>query len=281
MSFSEQAEQFECGGESLVGIAALPTKPNPVGLVTLVGGPQYRVGSHRQFTLLCRRVASAGYPAFRFDYRGMGDSSGAYLDFEHVDAEVHAAISRLQAIAPHTRRVVLWGLCTAASTAMMYAANDPRVAGLVLLNPWVRDEVTSARTQVKHYYTARIAQREFWEKIAKGRFDYRHSLGSLTRSLMDSFRTIGGAGNSGDVPFQTRMAHGLRAFPGRSLLLLSGDDLVAKEFLECISSRPEWHGVLQSPRITRRDFPEADHTFSTSVWRNAVEDATIDWLAAV
>ena len=39
-------------------------------MVIVVGGPQYRAGSHRQFTLLARHIAAAGYPVLRFDARG-------------------------------------------------------------------------------------------------------------------------------------------------------------------------------------------------------------------
>ena len=42
------------------------------GMLIVVGGPQYRAGSHRQFTLLARDVAATGVPTMRFDYRGMG-----------------------------------------------------------------------------------------------------------------------------------------------------------------------------------------------------------------
>ena len=163
----------------------------------------------------------------------------------------------------------------------MYAPSDSRVAGLVLVNPWVRDEVTIAKTQMKHYYTARLAQREFWAKVATGQIDYRCSAVSLARNLRDSLRGLAGNNEGTQVPFQIRMARAMRTFQKRSLLLLSGNDLTAKEFIEYSSSHPEWRGVLDSPRITRRDFPEADHTFSTAAWRTAVEDATIDWLATL
>lgn len=282
MRIVESADNFACEGASLIGIATLPEQTcGSVGLVVLVGGPQYRVGSHRQFALLCRCAASAGYPALRFDYRGMGDSSGEYKTFEQLDADVDAAITRLQALAPSVRRVVLWGLCTAASTAMMYAPTDARVAGLVLVNPWVRDDVTIARTQMKHYYVRRLATREFWSRLVSGQIDVAASLRSFARSLRDSTRRIGAVDGRTHLPFQTRMARAMTAFQGRSLLLLSGNDMTAKEFVEYSSTHPEWHGVLDSSRITRHDFPDADHTFSTAGWRAAVEQATVEWLATV
>ncbi|WP_229425323.1 hydrolase 1, exosortase A system-associated [Massilia sp. Se16.2.3] len=104
-------------------------------MLVVVGGPQYRAGSHRQFTLLARDLADAGIPALRFDYRGMGDSEGDLQTFEHVEDDLRAAIDRFFLEVPGMREVVLWGLCDGASAAAMYAPQDARVSGLVLLNP--------------------------------------------------------------------------------------------------------------------------------------------------
>jgi alpha/beta superfamily hydrolase len=98
----------------------LPEKQPACGVLVVVGGPQYRVGSHRQFLLLSRRLASEGYPVMRFDYRGMGDGGGAMRSFEDVSADIGAAIEAFQRRCPSVRRIVLWGLCDAASAALLY-----------------------------------------------------------------------------------------------------------------------------------------------------------------
>ena len=48
---------FPCQQDSLIGILHRPERPRRTGVVIVVGGPQYRVGSHRQFTLLARYLA--------------------------------------------------------------------------------------------------------------------------------------------------------------------------------------------------------------------------------
>ena len=58
-AYLERALVFECEGEQLVGIVAAPEAAR-VGVLVIVGGPQYRAGSHRQYVLLSRRLASAG-----------------------------------------------------------------------------------------------------------------------------------------------------------------------------------------------------------------------------
>ena len=92
MNFTEHALSFTCAGEKLLGIVAAPELPKSTGVLVLVGGPQYRVGSHRQFRLLARALAKAGYPLMRFDYRGMGDSIGDLRNFEAVNDDITAAI---------------------------------------------------------------------------------------------------------------------------------------------------------------------------------------------
>ncbi|MGZ5200780.1 MAG: hydrolase 1, exosortase A system-associated, partial [Telluria sp.] len=88
--FSERALAFPCGGDWLYGVASLPAQAGACGVLIVVGGPQYRAGSHRQFTLLARSLADAGIPAMRFDYRGMGDSDGGVRSFESVDEDIRA-----------------------------------------------------------------------------------------------------------------------------------------------------------------------------------------------
>lgn len=120
MKFTEHALCFSCAGDELVGIVSTPEVPKPVGVLVLVGGPQYRVGSHRQFLLLAWALSEAGFPVMRFDYRGMGDSTGDLRDFETVNDDIAAAIGVFRQQCPDVAKIVLWGLCDAASASLIY-----------------------------------------------------------------------------------------------------------------------------------------------------------------
>ena len=91
MIVEQHALQFECQSCTLLGILSLPATPLARGVLIVTGGPQYRVGSHRQFALLACHLAGLGIPVLRFDYRGMGDSEGAPRTFEHIGDDVRAA----------------------------------------------------------------------------------------------------------------------------------------------------------------------------------------------
>lgn len=283
MSFAELAVTFPCAGETLLGILAVPEQPESVGVVVVVGGPQYRVGSHRQFLLLSRALAAAGYPVMRFDYRGMGDSAGELRNFETVNEDIAAAISAFQLNCSQVKRIVLWGLCDAASANLLYwdAAQDGRVSGLVLLNPWVRSEATLARAHIKHYYGQRLLQADFWRKLLSGKLGLGRAIGGFLASLKSARREDSGTVQEDALPFQKKMERGLGSFPGRILLVLSGNDYTAKEFIGTLESHPGWTQAFTDPRTSRIDVENADHTFSTAEWRQQVELATVSWLREV
>ena len=277
MAFEERALAFRCGDAELYGVLSLPQgAPGRRGVLIVVGGPQYRAGSHRQFTLLARHLAQQGIPALRFDYRGMGDSQGEARDFEAVDEDLRAALDAFMAAVPELREAVLWGLCDAASAIAMYAQRDARVAGLAMLNPWVRTDGGIARATLKHYYRARLLDAGFWRKLLRGRFDPKASLASMAALARAALR--GRPAQATALSFPERMREGLRAFSGPVMVVASGADLTAREFCDMGEADPHWKRLLAEPRVTRHRLDKADHTFSRRAWRDQVADWTCAWL---
>lgn len=275
---------FACQGQQLVGIIHQTDSTATIGVLIVVGGPQYRVGSHRQFVLLARYLAAQGIPVMRFDVRGMGDSAGEPRSFAALNDDIAAAVDCLLSHCPQLDSVVLWGLCDAASAALFYAYLDDRIKGLVLLNPWVFTEQGAAKTYLKHYYLQRLISADFWRKIFSLRFDYAQSLMSLIGLLRQARRqtvakteTLATTVDE-SLALPIRMRECLKRFAYPVLLILSGRDLTADEFKEAVKSDPEWQSLLADARVTRRDFPEADHTFSSAAWRDQVAEWTLGWI---
>lgn len=273
MTLEERALSFRCGDDWLVGVASLPRTGGSRGVLVVVGGSQYRAGSHRQFTLLARALAQDGIPAMRFDYRGMGDSEGETRSFETVGDDLRAAIDAFFAAAPGMREVVLWGLCDGASAAAMYARSDRRVAGLVLLNPWVRTDDGLARATLRHYYRQRLGESSFWRRLLSGRLD-------LVRSVKSAFGLVRAAlAPASPAPaLPERMHAALAAFGGRVMVIIGGADLTGREFCDLAAATPAWKKLLAGPRVTRHELDGADHTFSRRAWRDQVAAWTSAWV---
>ncbi|MDQ1814975.1 hydrolase 1, exosortase A system-associated [Massilia sp. CCM 9210] len=282
MDYREEVLSFNCGGDALFGIVSVPAQIARRAVLIVVGGPQYRVGSHRQFTTLARALAAQGIASLRFDYRGMGDSHGAMRDFEAVGEDLRAAVDNLFKALPGVEEVVIWGLCDGASAAIFYAADDARVTGLVLLNPWVRTSGGHAKATIKHYYRARLFDPELWKKILRGQFNVAAAAGSFVRIAGAAFGKgrggASGASAGGPASLPERMQAGLARFRGKVLLIISGADLTAQEFLDTAAASEQWQGLLAAPQVSRRTLPEADHTFSRRVWKDQVVNWTGDWL---
>jgi uncharacterized protein len=277
MNWREDVIGFDCEGEQLVGVVTRPDEPHDAGVVIVVGGPQYRAGSHRQFVALARCLADAGFAVLRFDVRGMGDSSGALRNFEQVGADIRAAIDALLVTVPSVQRVALWGLCDGASAALLYLheQRDARVAGLCLANPWVRSEASLAKTHVKHYYRQRLSERAFWIKLASGKVALG-ALAGLWRSLRSALAPAT-APPAGGAAYQQRMAQAWAAFNGPLLLLMSERDYTANEFDEFTATAPDWRRAMQTRGPERVTLSDADHTCSTPAAQRAAEAATAAW----
>ena len=288
MNVEQRALSFTCEGRNLYGILTMPETPATRGVLVVVGGPQYRAGSHRQFTLLANDLANNGTPVMRFDYRGMGDSEGDARTFEEVQDDIRRALDRFFSDVPTMRDVVLWGLCDAASASLFYAHGDPRVRGLVLLNPWVRTTEGMAKAYLRHYYLARLLDRDLWKKILAGQFDFgaaiRSLLGIIGKAMAGRPAPAPAENQASEQPRPTlaplpdRMYDGLTRFKGNVLLIISGNDLTAKEFLDLVSGSRKWKKALGSSQVQRHDLQEANHTFSRRDWRDQVANWTIDWI---
>lgn len=276
----ERAVTFKCCGETLIGVMHTPARGmRNVGVLIVVGGPQTRVGSHRQFVLMARALSLAGYAVFRFDYRGMGDSEGESRSFQEVSADLGSAVDTFMSLQPALTGVIPWGLCDGASAILMYCRDDVRTRGAILVNPWVRTSSGEARAYLHHYYVQRFLQPAWWLRLLAGGVNPVRAI----RDFLATFKASRGergqrSAGSAEGSFIDRMLAGLTAFSGPVLALISENDLTAKQFLDLVATDARWRGAVES-RVLIRHLAGADHTFST---RKALIEATAictHWLA--
>lgn len=241
-----------------------PTQPAPfkLGVLMLVGGGQYRVGSHRLYVQLARFLARKGWPVLRFDVSGMGDSGGENRGFQHHQQDIKAALEKLLRLGNNLDGVAIWGLCDGASAALLYAMDDPRVKRVILVNPWIDDQAGEARALLKHYYWQRLFSRSFWQKMLRGQFALRQSLRSLFGNLQRGRQHP----SSPDNLQQALM----RAFDNEQCaisMLLSANDITAQTF-------SDWYLHHASGKVDIHSIAEADHTFSRRPWLHKLMQLT-------
>lgn len=260
-------------GAELVGVLALPADPaqvKAVGVVIVVGGPQTRVGSHRQFTIMARALAAAGHACLRFDYTGMGDSPGPRPDFEKAGPDIGRACDALLAQAPGCQRIALWGLCDGATAAIFHAQQDPRIAAVIAANPWARSEATRAQAIVTEHYGSRLRSAEFWKKLFTGKVNVleagREAVGNILRAR--GAKAGAGSGQANEsLPDRLSRALASPANPVR--LQLSGKDLTAAEFEIAMKAS----GCQEMAPEEALKLDEADHTFSApAAWQSIIDD---------
>ena len=277
MSLREIPIAFECGSEELIGIVSLPESPRSVGVLILVGGPQVRTGSHRMFTLLARGLAKRRTASFRFDFRGMGDSGGAMRSFEDLGEDIAAAAAAFRQHAPAVSRFVLWGLCDGASAALLSLSGIPTVDGLVLVNPWVRTESSHNQAMVRHYYGRRLAELAFWKKLFGGKMNLFLTTREFAKRVVATVRRKP-VHNAADHAYVDRMLREWRRFPGKRHIVLSGQDLTAREFEDLLHGDRRWFPAEAGGPVTVCRIESADHTFSDRRDFDALIETTCGFL---
>lgn len=157
---------FACAGETLVG--TLDHAPGETGLLIVSGGNEIRAGAHRGMAMLAAQVAAAGHPVFRFDRRGVGDSSGNNSGFRASGPDIAAAAASFR---QHVglARIVGFGNCDAASALALFG----RAAGvdaLLLANPWVVEPAGDLPppAAIRARYAARLRDPAAWRRLLSG-----------------------------------------------------------------------------------------------------------------
>lgn len=288
MNYSEQAVSFELHNNSLYGILSVPKVKPRAAVIIVVGGPQYRVGSHRQFVLLARSLAEQGILALRFDYTGMGYSQGIAKKFYEIDSDIKAAVDFIANHECEVNKIYVWGLCDAASAISFTAYTDNRISGVILLNPWVRSEVSHSKAILNNYYRDRLFSMDVWKQLLQSPRKILNaflSIGSIVVKVLKARSEMSRTEKHGEISVVDREGSiaeaafkGLSNFKGNICLILSGKDLVADEFKQILSHN-EWLKQQENKAKTVVHYVDAaDHTFSSQQWRSQVERITLDFI---
>jgi pimeloyl-ACP methyl ester carboxylesterase len=172
--------------KTLVGIMTQPANYEPGDrpvFVILNSGIIHRVGHHRMYVSLARALAGAGHQVLRFDLSGIGDSEaredGLSL-LEAALADVREVVDWL-VTARRAGRIILVGLCSGADQSLVYGISDPRVCGLVLLDP----SIPPTYRYYLNYFLHHSMAAKSWINFVSGRGAFWKRLRKFLRLVHD------------------------------------------------------------------------------------------------
>jgi exosortase A-associated hydrolase 1 len=212
---------FPCSSNTLAG--TLDTAPAITGLLMIGGGSEIRSGAFSGQALLAARIAAVGFPVFRFDRRGIGDSDGEDRGFRASKPDIAAAVSAFRAMTPNVERVIGFGNCDGASALML--GGGIGCDGLVLSNPWViEDDATQAApppAAIRSRYAEKLRNPRELARLLTGGVDLR----KLSRGILGAMKP-----KPAPTSLAQDMATGLAAFDGPVNILLAAKDRTAQVF---------------------------------------------------
>jgi exosortase A-associated hydrolase 1 len=182
---------FDCEGEALA--ASLDAADGKTGLLIVTGGTQTRIGSHRMFERLALVLARDGWPCFRFDRRGVGDSEGEDADFKGSGPDLAAAAAAFRREQPQLTRLLGFGLCDGASALALHG-KAAGFDGYVLVNPWFVEAEAGERppAAIRSHYKTQLLSLGGWKRLLSGSISYKKLLKGLRKIVASVPSTLAG-----------------------------------------------------------------------------------------
>lgn len=238
-------------------MGTLDEAPGTTGLLIVSGGNEIRTGAHRGMALLAARVAAAGHPVFRFDRRGIGDSTGENGGFASTAHDIAAAAAALRATG--VTRILAFGNCDAAS-ALAFFHKAAGIDALLLANPWTiesTDDLPPAAA-IRSHYAQRLRDPKEWLRLLRGGVNITKVIKGISKvSQKQSEET---------ASLASRLAAALDSDTPTTILLARGDN-TAIAFADAFKG-PAFAAARARVRVETRDTDS--HSFASA--------ADKDWL---
>lgn len=242
---------FPCAGETLVG--TLDEAAGSTGLLIVSGGNEIRMGAHRGMAMLAARVATElDAPVFRYDRRGIGDSSGRNGGFESSADDLKAATAAFRA-ETGIERIVAFGNCDAA-TSLAFFGPDAGVDALLLGNPWTIEATDNLppAAAIRARYAERLKDPREWLRLLRG--------GVNIYKLVKGLIKVAQKPSQPPASLAARLGQALGHADRPVTVLAARGDNTAIAFLEA------WHSPAFAEARTKANLIELDsdsHSFAT------------------
>lgn len=259
------------GSGSLAGLGTT----NRVGVLFLNHGFLPRAAPGDSAVYWADRFAQCGYPCFRFDLPGLGDSDGdvpaQMLDFINAGGYAPALSATVKELVErfHLSGIVIMGHCAGSVTALYTAAASKECRGLVLTDPYffLPRERTKIREELSRWSSwsrlgAQVSNIYYCLKYIRLLLRRNRPPRNANLALLRCWNQLASAG----MPMLVMKAPSLKA-QGIKPRLGEFDYL---GYLEGLSGR--------GSRIAIKFIEGTDHSFADGVGRTAIRQHTEQWL---
>lgn len=246
---------FSNEGQKLIGVVHRPDGPEGSRYPAVLlchGFTGQKVEAHRIFVKTAEALAAQGYLALRFDFRGSGDSEGAFeeMTFEGEVSDAVRAVDYLLAEEPvDPERIGVVGLSMGGAVAACLSGRDERIKATVLWAAVADFEVLGAPDRWND--SPWMPEFESWD----------------IGGLLVSRRFIQALADT--VPREE-----IKRARGPVLILHGDQDLVVP-----LEHAHHYRRALDGAGIPHElvVVDGADHTFNSYRWERQVIEATADW----
>lgn len=273
-------------------------------IVLLSPGVKMRVAPHRLYNIMAEHFAKQGFPVFRFDFWGLGDSEGDCPEEFLADLYGHIQVGRYVkdtksamdwlAAEKGIKRFIVGGLCGGAITGLLAGAEDHRCVGLLSIGIPVSLDSSNVdqtlymtlnqRIEIRKSYIGKLLRPQAWLRLLTLKSDFgliwrTVFYGGTPRQNPGKKGKNGEAKNSNINPVFAPKFFELVNRGCPVLLVFSGADRLLHEYEEKFAAQNTQRLEALKDVLTLNIVPNANHILSREDWKHQMLNFASSWLS--